>query len=181
MRWVKVSVAVTALALAAAGCGGSSSDNSSAAADATTSEATTSEATTTESTETSTETEAATTGESGLTGACAELATLGQKYGEAVAAAGSGGNADLQETAKAFAEFAKQVPDELKDDFEALAGVVDVYAEVLADIDVAAGETPSPDQLAKLAQAAQSLNTEDLTRATANIEAWVQENCGVNP
>jgi hypothetical protein len=46
---------------------------------------------------------------------------------------------------------------------------------------VAAGETPSPDQLAKLAQAAQSLNTEDLTRATANIEAWVQENCGVNP
>ncbi len=51
-------------------------------------------------------------------------------------------------------------------------------AEALQGVDVAAGETPDPQALAKLAQ----LDATEATTASTNISKWVTENCtGTTP
>jgi hypothetical protein len=177
-------VAVAALMLFAAGCGGSSSESSSASAETTTSSEST-ETTSTESSEatTSETTDAAgsTGGATALTGACKDMADLGQKYGEALAQAGSGGDTDLSVTASAFSEFADQVPDEIKADFQTLADALSAYAKAMQGLDLQAGEVPSASEVAKLTEAAQSFSATEVTAASSNITAWVEKNCGTTP
>jgi hypothetical protein len=186
MRWMSAAVAAAALMLVAAGCGGSSSESSSAAAETTTSSETTgmeTTATETESSESTTSEETGSTGSetTGLTGACKDLAEIGQKYSEALAKAGSGSDNDLGAAASAFSEFADQVPDEVKADFQTLADAFAVYAKALEGLDLKAGEVPSASQIAKLTEAAKSFNAGKVTQASANIEAWVTKNCGTSP
>ena len=177
MRSITVAASVAAFAFAVAGCGGSNDAGSEAASDTAVAETSTAADTsqTTDATATETISTEANTGV-GLTGECADLVEASQKFGAAAAAA-SGGGGDLGDTADAFKQFAEVAPDELKDDFEALADVMTEYAGALADLDLKAGDVPTADQIAKLAQLGQSLGTEKVQKASAAIAAWSQANC----
>jgi hypothetical protein len=161
---------LAALALAVAGCGGDDSSDASADTDTTVVEETTTEDTTEATTEDSTET---TDDDLALGGKCAEFAGLGAKISQAMA----GGNAGLEEASALFDELASEVPDEIKADFEVIAENFAQIAEVLRDVDLAAGETPSAEDLAKLQELTTSINSTEVQQASENIEAWAQANC----
>jgi len=176
MRWIIVGAAVAALALAVVGCGGSSDSGSNAAADTVVTDTSAStEQTSTEQTSTGTD------GLTGLSGECKGLAEASQAFGAAMASSAGGGNNDLNATADAYKAFAEKAPDELKGDFEVLAGLMADYATALRDLDLKAGETPTPAQIAKLAVLAHSLGTADAQKASVAIATWTQENCGATP
>ena len=81
---------------------------------------------------------------------CAELTELSTKFTQALGSAATGSGApDLEETAKAYEEFAEEVPEEIRDAFRTVAAAFTTYAEVLKDIDLSAGETPDPETLAE--------------------------------
>ena len=166
-----IAVPVAALLLLAAGCGGGDSKDSAGAVTATI------ESTdTTDATDTSGGTDTSST-EASLEG-CTELADLSAKFTQALGAATSGSAMpDLEETAKIYEDFADQVPEEIRDAFRTFAAAFATYADVLQDVDLTPGETPDPETLQKLADAAQAFNDTELTAATAEIEAWVKENC----
>ncbi len=194
MRWIGVLAIVAALGLVATGCG-SKKSSSATATEATTTEAFT-EQTTTEDTATdgtttddmstdegTTSTEETSTDGGGalgaLSGECKDLAEASQAFGAALSSAtASGGDGDLGATADAYQAFADKAPAELKDDFEALAGVIDEYAGAIKDLDLKAGEQPSAAQIAKLVAISQSFNTAKVQNASAAIAAWTTKNCG---
>jgi hypothetical protein len=179
----------------AVGCGGSSNDaagttatdtvvvTETVAADTTTAADTTSTSTDTTSGETtSTDTTSTSTGTStppatGLTPGCQKVADLSVGFGKALSAAGASGTTDLDKTAKAYEAFAQQVPEEIRPAFETLAKAYAQYAVALKGIDFKAGQVPDAATIAKLSRAAQSLNNQDLTKANADITAWVTKNC----
>ena len=162
---------LAALALAAAGCGGDESNEASGDTDTTVVEETTTEDTTEETTsEDSTET---TDDDVALGGKCAEFAGLGARISQAMA----GGNSGLDEASELFDELASEVPDEIRADFEVIAENFAELAEVLKDVDLSAGEQPSAEDLAKLQELTASMDSAEVTKASQNIEAWVQQNC----
>jgi hypothetical protein len=176
-----VAAAIAALAVAVAGCGGSGDSGDDAAPDTAVTEtsSTTDTSASTEGTSTeSMSTEA--TGLAGLSEECKDLAEASQKFAAAVASTSNGGG-DPEATADAFKEFTDQAPDELKDDFEALADVIATYASALKDIDLKPGAVPTADQISKLTQLGQSLSTGKARNASAAIAAWGQANCGSTP
>ncbi len=167
-----IAVSVAALLLIAAGCGG---DSESSADDATA---------TIESTDTSGGTDTSSSGDTTDTGGgeplaeCAELSELSAKFTAALGAAtGASGTPDLDATAKAYEEFADEVPEEIRDAFRTVAAAFSTYADVIKDADLQPGETPDPETLAKLGEAASSLNDAELTAASAEIAAWAAKNC----
>jgi hypothetical protein len=162
---------LAALARVAAGCGGDDSNQASADTETTAVEETTGG----EATETTSDTTSETTDddEISLSGKCAEFAGLGAK----ISAAMSGGNAGLDEASALFDELASQVPGEIKADFKVIADNFAKLADALKEIDLAPGETPSPDDLAKLQELTASLDSAEVQQASANIEKWAQKNC----
>lgn len=164
MRWL--ALVVVALALVAAGCGGGSNDSS-------TSDTTTTEETTTTDETTTTAEGTDTTDLSGVLGSedCLALAGVGASIAQAFAgAADSGDQADLD-------ALASKVPDEIKGDVETLAKGLAAYSAKVKDIGIEAGSTPSAEQLQQLQAAIASLNQDELTTASQNIEAWSKKNC----
>ena len=159
---------LAALALVAAGCGGDDNSEASGDTDTTVVEETTTEETTTEET-----TEETTSDETTLSGKCAEFAGLGARISQAMA----GGNAGLDEASALFDELASQVPDEIKADFEVIAENFAEIAEVMKDVDLAAGEQPSAEDLAKLQELTSTLSSTEVQQASENIEKWTEENC----
>lgn len=160
---------LAALALVAAGCGGDDNSEASGDTDTTVVEETTTEETTTEETTT----EETTSDETTLSGKCAEFAGLGAKISQAMA----GGNAGLDEASALFDELASQVPDEIKADFEVIAENFAEIADVMKEVDLAPGEQPSAEDLAKLQELTSTLNSTEVQQASANIEKWTEENC----
>jgi hypothetical protein len=184
VRTMVIAVSAAALLLAAAGCGGSSSSEDDAAATIESSDTTAADTTggtdTTGTDTTATDTggvDTTSTGDVSVEG-CTKLTDLSVKFSEALGAASSGsGPPDLEATAKAYEDFADEVPEEIRDAFRTIAAAFSTYAEVLGDVDLSAGKTPSPETLQKLAEAAQTLDNTKLTAASAEIEAWAKENC----
>jgi hypothetical protein len=175
-----IAVPVAALLLLAAGCGGSSSssegDSTATIESADTTAADTTGGTDTSGTETS-GTDTSGSDDASLEG-CTKLTDLSVKFSEALGAASSGSGApDLEATAKAYEEFADQVPEEIRDAFRTVAAAFSTYAEVLKDVDLSSGETPDPETLQKFADAAKALDNTELTTASAEIEAWAKKNC----
>ena len=168
-----VIAAAAALLLLAAGCGG---DSESSAGDST---APIESSDTTETSGTDTSSSSDTTDDVDTSLAeCAELTELSTKFTQALGSATTGGGApDLEETAKAYEEFADEVPEEIRDAFRTVAAAFTIYAEVLKDVDLSSGETPDPEALQKLAEAATALNDTELTAASQEIAAWATENC----
>ena len=177
MRILLISASVAALLLTAAGCGG---DSENTAGDSTVAiESTDTSATDTGGgTDTGSGTDTTDTGAAGLLAECEELNELSGKFSQALGAATSGSGApDLDATAKAYEELADEVPEEIRDAFQTVAAAFTTYAELLEDIDFGSGETPNPETLAKLQEAATELDDAELTAASAEIAAWASENC----
>ncbi len=161
---------VAALALVAAGCGGSSDEASS---DTTTAETPTEVTTTAEMTTTEqTSTESSGAGAAALTGKCAELAGLGSK----LSAAMGGQDTGVADVSQLFDEFADQVPDEIKADWQVLAKNFQKIAEALKGVDLTSG-TPDAATLAKLQKLSTTLDSQAVQQAAAHIEAWAKKNC----
>ena len=180
MRIMVIAVPVAALMLVAAGCGGSSSI-SEGGTTATIEAADTTAADTTGGTDTSgTDTsgiDTTSTGDVSIEG-CTKLTDLSVKFSQALAEASSGSGApDLQATAKAYEDFADEVPEEIRDAFRTIAAAFGTYADVLGDLDLSSGKTPDAKTMQKLAEAAQKLDNTELTAASAEIEAWAKKNC----
>jgi hypothetical protein len=163
---------LAALALLVAGCGGGDEEGGDEAA-GTTDTALVEDDTSTETTDDDGST--ATSDDDGiqLEGECAEFAGLSAKLSQAL----GGTSNDLSSATEVFDELADQVPDEIRDDYEVLAANFRELAEALEGVDLASGETPSPEVLAKLQEVSQSLDTPAVREATENIEAWAEENC----
>lgn len=175
MRGTIGALLVGAAIFLAVGCGGSSNDAAETTTDAAVSTAT--DTVSTESTATETSSDDTSTTAMGLTAGCQKVADLSIQFGKALSAAGASGTNDLEQTADAYESFAKEVPEEIRAAFETLAGAYAQYADVLKGLDLEAGQVPDAATLAKLARAAKALNGEELTKANADISAWVSDNC----
>ena len=149
--------------------------------DTTSTDTTATDTTSTDTTSTDTTATDTTTTAAGLTAGCQKVADLSVQFGKALSAAGASGSTDLEKTAKAYEAFAQQVPAEIRHAFETLAKAYAQYAVALKGIDFKAGQVPDAATIAKLAKAAQSLNGQDLTKANAEISAWVTKNCSATP
>jgi ABC-type transporter Mla subunit MlaD len=183
MRRIGIASATFVLMLAGAGCGGGSND----AANETGGETAITEESTPTDTSASTD-EVSTDGTTdtvdsvgGLSGECTDLVQASQAFGAAVASSLGSGDSELGDTADLYRAFADSAPDELKDAFETLADLMAGYATALADLDLQSGETPSPEQIAKLAKISQSLSTTEAQEASQTIATWTKENCDPNP
>lgn len=167
MRWL--SILVVALALVAAGCGGS--DEESSASDETTVVETLTEETSESTTEETTEDADSETDFDFADEDCQALLGVGASIAAAFSGAvDSGSQEDLD-------ELASKVPDEIKSDVETLARALATYSAEIEKIGIAPGATPSADQLQELQTAIASLDQEELTAASQNLEAWSKENC----
>jgi cytochrome oxidase Cu insertion factor (SCO1/SenC/PrrC family) len=161
---------IAALALIAAGCGGSSSDEASADTETTVAAETTmpEETTTTDDSGTSTDVDLG-----NLSGECAQFAGISSKLAQSL----SGQDANMEDAAKAFADIADQVPDEIKDDYQVIAENFAKIAEARKGVDLTSGQTPSPEALAKLQELSKTMDSAEVQQASQHIEAWVSEHC----
>ena len=167
MRWLLI--LVLALALVAAGCGGG--DDDSSASDTTTIEETTTD-------ETTTDDGTDTTGDLDFADEdCQSLAAAYLGVSQAFAAAAGGSNEDLQDQAEAFAQFADDVPEEIRADVQTLAAAYGQYIDALEEAGIEPGELPTAEQAQQLQQALQSVGTADVTAASERLGAWTTENC----
>jgi hypothetical protein len=179
VRIVVIAASVAALTLVAAGCGGSDSEGDSTMTIETDATAAGTGATDTiDATDTTDSPDTSDSDDDVSLEGCTKLTELSAKFAEALGSA-TGGSAgpDLEATARAYEEFADEVPEEIRDAFKTVAAAFATYAEVLGDIDLSAGGTPDPDTLQKLAEAAEKLDDAKLTAASAEIEAWAKNNC----
>ena len=160
---------LAALALLVAGCGGDDSDSSASGDDAAVVET---EATDAADDLTTEDDGTADDGTAPLAGECANFAGLSAKLSSAFA-----GTNGIDSAAEVFDEIADQVPDEIRDDYEVLADNFQELADALKGIDLSAGETPSPEALAKLQELSKSMDSAEVQQASQHIEAWVQKHC----
>jgi hypothetical protein len=172
MRWLTITVALTAFVLVSAGCGG----DDEAASDTTTLTDTTTGETTTEETTT----EETTTDDSGdlgglASGECAELVEAGTQLSQALSAGTS--SANLEEVSAFYDEVVEKAPDEIRADVQILADAWVAYADVLAGVQVEPGQTPDAEALAALQQALASIDQQEVSAAATRISAWTTENC----
>ena len=160
---------LAAFALLAAGCGGDDSDSSASGDDAAAVET---EATDAADDMSTADDGTADDGTASLEGECANFAGLSAKLSSAFA-----GTNGVDSAAEVFDEIADQVPEEIRDDYEVLADNFQELADALKGIDFAAGETPSPEALAKLQELSKSMDSTEVQQASQHIETWVQEHC----
>lgn len=163
---------LAALALLAAGCGGDDENEASDETETTIVETTDDDATETDDDATETD-DATEDDDAALGGECAEFAGLSARLSQAL----SGSSSDLGSASEVFDELADQVPAEIQDDYEVLADNFRELAEALEGVDLSGGDTPSQEDLARIQEITQSLDTPEVREAAENIEAWATENC----
>lgn len=124
------------------------------------------------------------TGDAGGAGifGSAECASAVAAWSSAAAAAGlaaAGTPDDLEQSLDQLQAFAETAPEEIRDD---LTLVYQAYAEFItalqdAGYDPASGQVPTPDQIAAIEAASQSLDDADVQAASENVSAWFDANC----
>jgi hypothetical protein len=170
VRWL--SILVLALALVAAGCGGD--DESSASDDTTIEETTTTDATDENTTDDGT----ATAGDFDFADDdCQALVAAYLEVSQAFAAAAGGASGDLSGHADAFAEFADEVPEEIRADVQTIATAYGQYIDALESAGIEPGEIPTAEQAQELQAALQDVGSADVTAASERLGAWTTENC----
>lgn len=170
-------VLLLAAALAAAGCG---SSKKSSAPPVTVTVAPTTPATTTTAAATTTADTTTTTSAGSGTGSlknCGSLTNFGQDFAKALAASSGSGTAGLGAQADAFKAFADKAPEEIRGDMRVIADALSKYAEALKGIDFKAGQTPSPEVIAKLTAASKEFNQPAVSAAGEHISAYVASHC----
>ena len=173
MRWL--SILVLALALVAAGCGGS--DDESAASDETTVEETLTETTTDETTTEDAGTDTDTDADFNFADEdCRSLVAAFVAVGSAFSSA-AGGSDELADQAEAFAQFADDVPEEIRADVQTLADAYGQYVDVIREAGIEPGQIPTAEQAQQLQDALASVGTADVSAASERLSAWTNENC----
>ena len=168
MKRALVALAVLSLTVTATGCG---SKKSAGGSQTTTSTSQSSASSSSSSSSSSTSFTSAKN--------CRDLAQLGSKFTQALAASGAGGNYD--QVAKAYSALADAAPSEIRGDLKTLAGAMSTYLDALKKAGYKAGSTPTAAQIASIQQAAQSLTAPKLKAAVTHLEAWATSHCGATP
>lgn len=102
---------------------------------------------------------------------------------EASSAAGnvfSGATDELEDVADYFGDVAKNLPAEIRGDFETFADAYEDFARAIADAGIDF-EDPStfqdPAVMEKLTPAMEALDSAEVQQASENIESWLDETC----
>jgi hypothetical protein len=168
---------VLALATVAAGCG-SKKTASNAAASSTT---TTTAAVTTDSggsgTTASSSSSTVNTHAFASVKNCTELAGMGEKFSQAMAAASSNGTTSLTQVATAYQGLASDAPSAIRSDFETIATAFKNYAEAVQKAGFTPGKVPTASQIAALAFASKSFSAPNLKTAEQHLSTWASNNC----
>ena len=173
MRWLTIGVAVLGLAFAGAGCGGG--DDEAADDDATVT--ITTDTTDTTDTGEGTADDDDTSGTGVLTEDCLAAVAAFVSLSQAVGAATTGGGSGASGFTDELNEFADRAPAEIQDDIRVLAEGYANFIDELSDLGLTEGQVPSGDQIQKLTEASEALNTPEITQASENFNAWAQTNC----
>jgi hypothetical protein len=164
---------LAALALLAAGCGGDDSNDAAGETDTAVVDDSGSTTTTDDDAMETDDDDATESGGGVLEGECAEFAGLSARLSQAL----GGSTSDLDSASEVFDDLADEVPEEIRDDYEVLADNFRELAEALEGVDFSSGEAPSPEDLAKIQEITQSMDSAEVQEASRNIEAWANENC----
>lgn len=108
---------------------------------------------------------------------CKEFQQAAANVGQAFAAATTGANADLEQSANAFDALASKAPEEVRADFQTINDAFQKLAEALKDVDLSATQAPDPETLAKLQKAMSEIDQAKVDAASTRISAWAQKNC----
>lgn len=151
-----------------AACGGGSGD-----------ETTTTQAQATTSTQDDTTTTGAGGPDGGLSGTCLQssqaMAEAMERYGQSFG--GTGDTTDFDTISEQLEAAAEVAPAEIREDFEVLATELGKFYEAMGDFEFAPGQTPTPEQMAAMQAAIESVDQDALETASTNIEAWFEANC----
>lgn len=95
---------------------------------------------------------------------------------------GGGSDDELEESLAALEDFGGELPDEIQDDFEVFVDMNTEIVDAFADIgfDPSSGEAPNDEQMAALEEIGRRYEESGFQEATENIQAWFEENCGVD-
>lgn len=108
---------------------------------------------------------------------CLQLAHLGQKFSQAMSAAGGAGKTDLTTVANAYTAMASAAPSAIRSDFETIAAAFSSYANALKKAGYTPGKVPTASQMTALAAASKSFSAPKLQAAEQHLSAWASENC----
>jgi hypothetical protein len=185
VRWLAIAVSLLTLVFVGAGCGGGSDEASSdtdtvVATDTIGSEDTTTDETSTD--DTSTEGTETDTSGTDTTGAfnfasedCQNLVKAFVGLSAAIGAASSG--QDVSGDVEKFAQYADEVPDEIKEDVQTISTAYGAFLDKLKDIGYTPGQVPTADQIQQLQAASDSVGTPEVQAASDRLGAWTTENC----
>lgn len=171
-------VLVLALVVVASGCGSKKSASGTTTAATTTTATTTSSSSSGGSTTTTTSSSSSGTASFASAKNCLELAGIGQKFAQAMAAANSSGKSSLDNVAEVYRALAKAAPSAIRSDFETIAGAFESYVEAVKKAGFTPGKVPTASQLAALSSAAKSFSSPKLQSAEQHLSAWGKKNCG---
>lgn len=109
---------------------------------------------------------------------CLQLASIGQKFSQAMVAATSGtGKLDLAALANSYKALASAAPSAIRSDFETIAAAFSNYADALKKAGYTPGKVPNASQLTALAAASKSFSAPKLQAAEQHLSAWTTKNC----
>lgn len=111
---------------------------------------------------------------------CLQAATAMGEAANGFSSAFSGASEALEDSVGAFEAFAAAAPSEIRADLRAVAEGYAEFVDVLSDsgYNPASGEAPSPETLAKLAAASETLANADFQAAADRVAEWFEEECG---
>jgi hypothetical protein len=105
---------------------------------------------------------------------CAGLTQVARE----VATALTGATGSQSDKAKQLLDqLAVSAPEAIRPDLAKIAAAYQQIVSAMQSAGANPGSTPSPEQLQKLTQVLASVDQGELTRANANITAWVQSHC----
>lgn len=94
-------------------------------------------------------------------------------------AAFTGGGAELERNVKAFQEFAKASPADIRADVKVVADAYGTFIQALVDSgwNPSSGAQPTPDQMQKISDAAKVVDAPGIKSAGERVSAYFDENC----
>jgi hypothetical protein len=90
-----------------------------------------------------------------------------------------GGPDAVEEMQQAWGDLEGSVPDELQGDFQVLSDAFDEFAAAFEGVDTSDPTAMLTEEFSQqMEEASAALETPEAEEAQANIEAWLDENCG---
>lgn len=104
------------------------------------------------------------------------MAEAMERYGQSFG--GTGDTTDFETIAQQLEAAAEAAPAEIREDFEVLAEELGKFYAAMGDFEFTPGQAPTPEQLAAMQAAIESVDQDALETASTNLEAWFEDNCG---